>query len=146
MPQQPASSSTTSAPGIRFEQRDGRGCARERLLVAVAVEEDALRPGPQRQVGVEQQLLDEPHARRDAAVAEQLHVLLAQGQQAARLAAGDQRVDSSRSVSASAFARASSSRPLEIAARPQQPAVLEPHVVAGGLEQLDRRAARRPAR
>ena len=130
-----------------LQQGDGRLRAGERLLVAVAVEEDALRPVPQRQVGVEQQLLDQPHARRDAAVAEQLHVLLAQRQQAGRLAAGDQRVcRPDVRVKASAFAVASSSSPLEIAARPQHPRGLEPHVVAGGLEQLDRRRGRRPAR
>ena len=137
MPQQPASSSTTSAPGMRSSSCDGRrACPRAPSGGSGRGTGCAARPVvAQRQVGVEQQLLDELRAPRDAAVAEQLHVLLAQRQQAARLAAGDRALGlrQPRRVSASAFARASSSRPLEIDARPQQPAVLEPHVVAGGL-------------
>ena len=78
--------------------------------MAVAVEQDAPRAevaAAQRAVvdRLDQQLLDEPRARRDAAVAEQLHVLLAQRQQARRLDAGDRsRSPASRSVSASALA------------------------------------------
>ena len=49
----------------------------------------------------------------------------------------------SRAVMSAAIPRAWSSRPLEMLARPQQPAALEPHAIAGRLEQLDRRAADR---
>ena len=76
----------------------------------------------QRQVGVEQQLLDELGARRDAAVAEQLHVLLAQRQQARRLAAGDQRVARPAARSAPRPWRARRrAGPWRSHARPQQP-------------------------
>ena len=110
----------------------GRGCAAGRGRSAAARRRRSPRPAAPRRAC----------ALRDAAVAEQLHVLLAQRQQAGRLEPViERRRPASRSVSASAFAVASSSRPLEIDARPQQPRALQPHVVARGVEQLDRRAA-----
>src|SRR4051794_5990130 len=89
----------SAAPGVELddlgardllEQPDGGRRARERLLMAVAVEEDAPGSCAQRQAGVEQQLFDQAHARGDARLAEQLDVLLAQRQQARWLAARDQ--------------------------------------------------------
>src|SRR3954452_16670154 len=88
-------------PRDALEQRDGRRRARERLLVAVAVEED--RAAGYRGVAsqdqrtlvdrLDEQLLDQPRLRRDrlrALVArQQAEVLLAQRQQARRLAADD---------------------------------------------------------
>ena len=147
MPQQPASSSSTSAPGMRSSSATrrrraapapsggsgrGRGSAGRRA---------ASRPQRERAVvdRLDEQLLDQPRLRRDglrARVAgQQRQVLLAQRQQARRLAADDRRRRARRRARAgrpsrSAIARASSSRPLEMLARPQQPRALQPHVAS----------------
>ena len=122
------------------QQRDRGGGARERLLVAVAVEDD--RPAAHRRRGVQrqgavvdrldEQLLDELRLAGDRlrarVVREQLQVLLAQGQQARRLAAHDRHAAlglgrEPRGHRPAPISRAWSSSPLEMLARPQQPAL-----------------------
>ena len=142
--------------GDALQQLDRRRGAGQRLLVAVAVEEDprpatgepASRRSAPSSIASTSSSSTSACGRRPPAPAgrrEQLHVLLAQRQQARRLAADDRHAalgsGASRSASASACARASSSRPLEMLERPQQPALSSRTSIAGGLEQLDRGAA-----
>ncbi len=88
-----------------------------------------------------EQLLDEPRARCDAAVAEQRDVLLAQRQQARGLDAGDRR----RALQPLGQRLGLGVRVVEQAlgdrGAPAAAAALQPHVVARGVEQLDRGAA-----
>ena len=158
MPQQPASSSTTSAPGMRSQQRDGRRRAGQRLLVAVAVEHDP--PAADRRAR------GRAAARRRRSPRPAAPPRAAPGRPppAARGSPGSSARCSSRSVSrqdgsqptigtprsasgasrsamSAAMPRAWSSRPLEMLARPQQPPLSSRTRQPGGLEQLDRRAA-----
>ena len=158
MPQQPASSSVDLGARDALEQRDRRRGARQRLLVAVAVEEDRaagdVGVGAQRQRAVvdrlDQQLLHEPRraghrlarARRRAA-----------GRGAPRAASAGTTARSRRSARR-ARRRARAARPSRsaIAARlveqalgdaraPAAAGALQPHAPARALEQLDRGAA-----
>ena len=131
----------------------------ERLLVAVAVEDDRparapATPGRAERAVVDrldEQLLDQPGLLRDGlrarVVREQLQVLLAQRQQARRLAADDRHAALGVRREPPAIASRHAARLVEQAlgdARaPAAAGALQPHAVAGGLEQLDRRAADR---